>query len=52
MAYTQKKLTDVQSAIVDSAHVKRVVRVIIEGKSICGIENANPDLWSIPLAII
>ena len=34
MAYTQTNLTDVESAIVDLAQGKRVVHVIIEGKSI------------------
>ena len=34
MAYTQQNLIDVEQAIVDLAKGKRVVRVIIEGKSI------------------
>ena len=34
MAYTQSNLTDVESVIVDLSKDKRVVRVIIEGKSI------------------
>ena len=34
MAYSQQNLIDIEQAIVDLAKGKRVVRVIIEGKSI------------------